>query len=77
MVTHTEMSISGRFRITLAALKVIEDRVTGLRSSLGQVSPGASFPGPKVDHPPRFPDLPVAFFRILIDDPTGEVAHLM
>ena len=32
---------------------------------------------PKAVHPPRFPDLSVAFFRILIDDPAGEVAHLM
>jgi hypothetical protein len=47
--------------------RVMEGRVTGRRSSSGQVS----------RHPPRFPDLPVAFLRILIDDPAGEVAHLM
>ena len=28
-------------------------------------------------YPPRFPGLPVALLRILIDDPTSEVAHLM
>lgn len=52
--------------------QVMEDHVTGRRSSSGRVSPD-----PKSSHPPRFPDLPVAFFRILIDDPAGEVAHLM
>lgn len=62
------MSISDRLRITFAALQVVmEGRVTGRRSSSGQVS----------RHPPRLPDLPVAFLRILIDDPAGEVAHLM
>jgi hypothetical protein len=52
--------------------QVMEDHVTGRRSSSGHVSPE-----PKSSHPPRFPDLPVAFLRILIDDPAGEVAHLM
>jgi hypothetical protein len=53
-------------------MKVMEDSITRRRSSSGQVSPD-----PKSRHAPRFPDLPVAFFRILIDDPAGEMAHLV
>lgn len=54
----------------------MEDRVTGAK----KIVSGAKSPrNPKSvsQNPPRFPDLPVAFFRILIDDPAGEVAHLM
>ena len=47
MGTHTEMSISGRLRITFAALQIMEDRVSRRRSSSGQVSPDA-----KSSHPP-------------------------
>jgi len=68
---HTEMSISGRLRITFAAL--MGDRSS--RSVEGRSMTNA--PDPKASHPPRFPGLPMAFLRILIDNPTGKMAHFM
>lgn len=58
----TVISISGRLRIIFVALF--------------QASVGKKFRR-TVLHSPRLEDLSVTLFRVLIDDPTCQVAHLM
>jgi hypothetical protein len=82
------MSISGRLRMTFAAL--MEDSyVMSIPAKINdrdrspfpvQQNSQDLVPGTKSSeghHSPRFPRLPMAFLRIPIDDPARQVAHLM